>query len=82
MCVIELLEYWNGDANVLSFVAQYSGWTSQAKALYLGVRVTFVFQSRYDTVVQMLGFKPQGEGEEDEDEEEAADTPKEDNNKQ
>ena len=45
---------------------QYSGWTSQAKALYLGVNVTFVFQSRYDTVVQMLGFKPEGEEEESE----------------
>ncbi|XP_045115395.1 glutamine and serine-rich protein 1-like isoform X3 [Portunus trituberculatus] len=47
-------------------ISTYSGWTSQAKALYLGVNVTFVFQSRYDTVVQMLGFKPEGEEEESE----------------
>lgn len=60
---------------------QYSGWTPQAKTLYLGVRVTFVFQSRYDTVVQMLGFKPEGEGDDDEDEE-AVDNPKSDGGKQ
>ncbi|CAL4069456.1 unnamed protein product, partial [Meganyctiphanes norvegica] len=35
----------------------YSGWTPQAKALYMGVRTKFVFQSRYDTVVEMLGLK-------------------------
>lgn len=56
---------------------QYSGWTSQAKALYKGVKVTFVFQSRYDTVVQMLGFKAEGE-----DSEEEAEASTEDNNKQ
>lgn len=59
------------------FILQYSGWTSQAKALYLGVNVTFVFQSRYDTVVQMVGFKPEGEEEEKE-----AEASKDDSNKQ
>lgn len=50
---------------------QYSGWTSQAKALYVGVHVTFVFQSRYDTVVELVGIKdadeePEKRKEEDE----------------
>lgn len=45
-------------------ISTYSGWTSQAKALYVGVKVTFVFQSRYDTVVEMVGIKNQEEGEE------------------
>ncbi|XP_063880699.1 uncharacterized protein LOC135111393 isoform X4 [Scylla paramamosain] len=57
-------------------ISTYSGWTSQAKALYLGVNVTFVFQSRYDTVVQMLGFKPEGE------EEEESESSKDDTSKQ
>ncbi|XP_071540431.1 uncharacterized protein [Panulirus ornatus] len=38
-------------------ISTYSGWTSQAKALYVGVHVTFVFQSRYDTVVELVGIK-------------------------
>ncbi|XP_050701325.1 glutamine and serine-rich protein 1-like [Eriocheir sinensis] len=63
-------------------ISTYSGWTPQAKTLYLGVRVTFVFQSRYDTVVQMLGFKPEGEGDDDDEDEEAADNPKADSGKQ
>ncbi|KAK7086226.1 protein of unknown function (DUF4211) [Halocaridina rubra] len=44
-------------------ISTYSGWTSQAKALYVGVKVTFVFQSRYDTVVEMVGIKNQEEDE-------------------
>ena len=41
--------------------------------------MTFVFQSRYDTVVQMLGFKPQGEEGEEGEEGEAS---RDDTNKQ
>ncbi|XP_069994698.1 glutamine and serine-rich protein 1-like isoform X2 [Penaeus vannamei] len=52
-------------------ISTYSGWTSQAKALYVGVKVTFVFQSRYDTVVELVGIKngeeePEKQKEEDE----------------
>ncbi|XP_042226833.1 uncharacterized protein LOC121869531 isoform X2 [Homarus americanus] len=52
-------------------ISTYSGWTSHAKALYVGVRVTFVFQSRYDTVVEMVGIRyaddePDNENEEEE----------------
>ncbi|RXG71539.1 hypothetical protein Avbf_05688 [Armadillidium vulgare] len=38
-------------------ISTYSGWTAQAKALYVPVKVKFVFQSRYDTVVELIGFK-------------------------
>lgn len=56
--------------NKLIYSLQYSGWTPSAKALYVGVRVTFVFQSRYDTVVELIGVK---DGEE-EDKEKPKDT--------
>ena len=36
-----------------SFIFQYSGWTAQAKALYVPVKVSMVFQSRYDVVVEI-----------------------------
>ncbi|XP_064079902.1 uncharacterized protein LOC135196966 isoform X4 [Macrobrachium nipponense] len=48
-------------------ISTYSGWTSQAKALYVGVKVTFVFQSRYDTVVEMVGIKNQDDEQSDTD---------------
>ncbi|XP_066965076.1 glutamine and serine-rich protein 1-like isoform X3 [Macrobrachium rosenbergii] len=48
-------------------ISTYSGWTSQAKALYVGVKVTFVFQSRYDTVVEMVGIKNQEDEQSDTD---------------
>jgi len=38
-------------------VSTYSGWTNQNKALFQGVETSFVFQSRFDIVVEMRGVK-------------------------
>ncbi|XP_076043361.1 uncharacterized protein LOC143026594 isoform X2 [Oratosquilla oratoria] len=38
-------------------ISTYSGWTPQAKALYTPVKVNYVFQSRYDTIVELVGEK-------------------------
>ncbi|KAK4305999.1 hypothetical protein Pmani_022145 [Petrolisthes manimaculis] len=48
-------------------ISTYSGWTPTAKALYVGVRVTFVFQSRYDTVVELKGIKNGEDDDQDKD---------------
>ncbi|XP_018026953.1 uncharacterized protein LOC108682321 [Hyalella azteca] len=35
-------------------ISTYSGWTSQGKALYMPVKAKFIFQSRYDIVVELI----------------------------
>ncbi|KAF2356134.1 protein of unknown function DUF4211 [Trinorchestia longiramus] len=53
--LLQKFQAFEKDSKVLyRNISTYSGWTSQGKTLYMPVKTKFIFQSRYDIVVELV----------------------------